>query len=342
MAFIKVAHSLHVRADKQKYYRFYQSIYEKNEPIRRNKMNIVFMGTPAYATAILKALLEDSHINVTLLVTQEDKPVGRKQLITPPDTKAFVLQNNYDIDIFQPKTLRTNEAYTKIAAHKPDFIIVAAYGQILPKEILAIAPCINLHASLLPKYRGASPIQSTILANETYAGVTSMLMEEGLDTGAMLGFSYIASDTHNAPELFNILANRAANLTLQTLKNFENLLPLKQVSANATLCKKIKKEDGEITFTNMSAQEIVIKARAFSPWPGVFLPTGMKLHTLRQSGFLSDAPAGTIVAISKESITLTCKEGCIEIDALQPASKNIMKAREYILGKRLSLGDTLA
>lgn len=305
-------------------------------------MRIVFMGTPAYAVTILKALLEDSQMNVTLLVTQEDKPVGRKQVITPPETKALVVQNNYNIDIFQPKTLRSNDAYVYIAAHKPDFIIVAAYGQILPKEILSIAPCINLHASLLPQYRGASPIQSTILADDAYAGVTSMLMEEGLDTGAMLGWSYVDSTMHNASELFCILANRAAHLTLKTLKYFEDLSPLRQVGADASQCKKIKKEDGEITFHTFSAQEIVLKARAFTPWPGIFLPTGMKLHALKQSTLLSDAPAGCIVAIAKDSITVTCKEGCLEIEALQPASKNIMKAHEYILGKRLSLGDTLA
>lgn len=305
-------------------------------------MNIVFMGTPAYATTILKALLEDQQMNVTLLVTQADKPIGRKQIMTPPDTKSFIVKNNNDIEIYQPKTLRVSDAYDRIAAHKPDFIVVAAYGQILPKEILSIAPCINLHASLLPKYRGASPIQSTILEDDGYAGVTSMLMEEGLDTGAILGLSYIDANTYNALELFDVLSTIAAALTLKTLKYFNSILPLKQMGADATHCKKIQKIDGEINFYDYSAKEILIKSRAYIPWPGIFLPTGMKLHALKQSQYLSNAEPGTIVAINKRTITIACKEGCIDIEMLQPASKNTMIAREYILGKRLSLGDTLA
>ena len=122
-------------------------------------MRVVFMGTPSYATVIFQALLETQGIDVVLLVTQEDKPVGRKQVLTPPHIKSWLLEQAYSLDIYQPKTLKTEEAYAKIASYQPDFIVVAAYGQILPASILGIAPCINLHASLLPKYRGASPIQ---------------------------------------------------------------------------------------------------------------------------------------------------------------------------------------
>ncbi|MDD3342853.1 MAG: methionyl-tRNA formyltransferase [Sulfurospirillaceae bacterium] len=305
-------------------------------------MNIVFMGTPAYATVILKALLEDKCFNVTLLVTQEDKPVGRKQVLTPPDTKAFIVANNYAMEIYQPKTLRTDEASIKIASYKPDFIVVAAYGQILPKSILSIAPCLNLHASLLPQYRGASPIQSTILKDDMYAGVSAMLMEEGLDTGAVLGLSYVDAKRHNALELFNILANVAATLIVKTLKNFDNLLPLKQVDAESSHCKKIKKEDGEVDFKRDSAHDIVIKARAFMPWPGIFLATGMKLHSVKLSIIKSNQLPGTIVDISNQAITIVCKEGCLDIETLQPMSKNIMKVQDYILGKRLLIGDTLA
>lgn len=304
-------------------------------------MRVVFMGTPSYATTILKALLKDSGIDVVLLVTQEDKPVGRKQVLTPPHIKAWLLEQNTHMEIYQPKTLRTEEAHTKIASFKPDFIVVAAYGQILPKAVLDIAPCINLHASLLPKYRGASPIQSTLLANETYAGVTSMLMEEGLDTGAMLGFSYLKiKSEHNATLLFDILADIAAALTVITLKNFTSLAPLSQVSANATHCKKIKKEDGLVSF-EQSAQNIITRYKALSPWPGLFLESGLKLLDIEHFSDKEESTSGIIKEITPEGIIMTCKQGSLLFKTLQPVSKNAMNALDYIRGKRLNIGDSL-
>lgn len=299
------------------------------------------MGTPSYATTILKALLKDSGIDVVLLVTQEDKPVGRKQVLTPPHIKSWLLEQNTHMEIYQPKTLRTEEAQTKIASLKPDFIVVAAYGQILPKAVLDIAPCINLHASLLPKYRGASPIQSTLLANETYAGVTSMLMEEGLDTGAMLGFSYLKiKPEHNATLLFDILADIAAALTVITLKNFTSLAPLSQVSANATHCKKIKKEDGLVSF-EQSAQNIIIRYKALSPWPGLFLESGLKLLDIEHFSDKEESTSGIIKEIIPEGVIMTCKQGSLLLKTLQPVSKNAMNALDYIRGKRLNIGDSL-
>ena len=299
------------------------------------------MGTPAYATTILEALLKNSGIEVVLLVTQEDKPVGRKQILTPPHTKAWMLEHTLHVEIYQPKSLRSEEAQAKIAALKPDFIVVAAYGQILPKAILSIAPCINLHASLLPKYRGASPIQSTLLANETYAGVTSMLMEEGLDTGAMLGFSYLKIEPeHNASILFDVLADLAAKLTMITLHHFPSLSPLTQVSANATHCKKIKKEDGLISF-EQSAESIGIQYKALSPWPGIFLESGLKLLDLAVCDHHENAVSGVIKEIKSEGIIVTCKTGSLLLKTLQPISKNAMNAVDYIRGKRLSIGHTL-
>ena len=305
-------------------------------------MRVVFMGTPSYATTILRALLNDADIEVVLLVTQEDKPVGRKQVLTPPHIKAWLLEQNVHIEIYQPKTLRDKEAHAKIASLKPDFIVVAAYGQILPKAVLDIAPCINLHASLLPKYRGASPIQSTLLANETYAGVTSMLMEEGLDTGAMLGFSYLKIEPkHNASLLFNELAELAASLTLTTLKNFTSLQPLPQVGANATHCKKIKKDDGLVTF-EQTAQDIIIRYKALSPWPGIFLESGLKLLDIE---FVPNnnaiSPIGVIQEITHTGFIVACKQNSLLLKTLQPVSKNAMNAQDYIRGKRLSIGDSL-
>ena len=304
-------------------------------------MRVVFMGTPSYATTILRALLNDTDIEVVLLVTQEDKPVGRKQVLTPPHIKAWLLEQNTHIEIYQPKTLRTEEAQTKIASLKPDFIVVAAYGQILPKAVLDIAPCINLHASLLPKYRGASPIQSTLLANETYAGVTSMLMEQGLDTGAMLGFTYLKIEpADNASLLFEKLADMAANLTVKTLQNFTLLAPLPQVSANATHCKKIKKEDGLVSF-EQSAQNIITHYKALSPWPGLFLESGLKLLDIEHFSDKEESISGIIKEIIPEGVIMTCKQGSLLLKTLQPVSKNAMNALDYIRGKRLNIGDSL-
>lgn len=304
-------------------------------------MRIVFMGTPSYATTILEALLKDAGIEVVLLITQEDKPVGRKQLLTPPHTKAWLLEQNTSIEIYQPKTLRLEEAQVKIASYQPDFIVVAAYGQILPKAVLDIAPCINLHASLLPKYRGASPIQSTLLANDAYAGVTSMLMEEGLDTGAMLGFSYLKiTPEHNASALFDKLADLAALLIITTLKNFSLLSPLTQVSANATHCKKIKKEDGLVSF-NQDAQAIITRYKALTPWPGLFIDSGLKLMDLSLFSHENEVISGVVQAITSDGVVITCKQGSLLLKTLQPVSKNAMSALDYIRGKRLNIGDPL-
>ena len=150
------------------------------------KKRVVFMGTPDYATSILKGLVESDNYDITLVVTQPDKPVGRKKVLTPPDAKVYALTQG--IEIFQPKTLKEQASIDIIKSQNADFIIVAAFGQILPEDILSIAPCINLHASLLPIYRGASPIQSSLLNNDKITGVTAMLMDKGLDTGDILGF----------------------------------------------------------------------------------------------------------------------------------------------------------
>ena len=321
MAYIKAERFLHVRID----------------------MRIVFMGTPSYATTILEALVNDTQMDVCLLVTQEDKPVGRKQVLTPPHTKAWIQEAGHAIEVYQPKSLREQEAIAKIASLKPDFIVVAAYGKLLPKAILDIAPCINLHASLLPKYRGASPIQSTLLHHESYAGVTSMLMEEGLDTGAMLGFTYHQIQPEdNAGKLFDILAHDAASLTLKTLKQFDTLLPIKQVGSEASHCKKITKEEGEISF-DMSSCAILSKYRGLTPWPGIFLPTGLKLLELEENMSHSNHTlTGTIEAIHKEGVVVTCKEGSVLLKWVQAPSKNAMLASDYVRGKRLGIGNTLA
>lgn len=301
---------------------------------------ILFMGTPDYATTIFKELI-NSKYEVVGLFTQPDKPVGRKQILTPPHIKQYCLDENLDISIFQPIKLRGNEeAKKQIEELKPDFIIVAAYGQILPKEILDIAPCINLHASLLPKYRGASPIQESLLNDDYFTGVTSMLMEEGLDSGDILGLQYLKiNSTMEVSEAFEKLSIIAANLTISTLDNFENIKPLKQNESEVSFCKKIKKDDGLVNFLN--AKKLYLKYKAYSYWPGVFLESELKLKDIELCEEESINKEGEILEISKDFIVIGCKEGSLKVKTLQAPSKKAISSVDFIRGQRLEVGDIL-
>ncbi|AXH12954.1 methionyl-tRNA formyltransferase [Halarcobacter bivalviorum] len=301
---------------------------------------IVFMGTPDYATKIFERLINSSY-DVVALYTQPDKPVGRKQLLTPPHIKQFCLDNNIELPIFQPEKLRGNkEVEEELKALNPDFIIVAAYGQILPLEILEIAPCINLHASLLPKYRGASPIQESLLNDDEYTGVTSMLMEEGLDSGDILALQYLKiTPTMEVAEAFAKLSDIAAELTITTLDNFEKIEPKKQNETEVSFCKKIKKEYGLVDFSN--AKSLYLKYKAYSYWPGIFIENGLKLKDIKLVEETSNNNEGEILDIKTDSIIIACKKGSIEVQTLQAPSKKALNAVEYIKGKRVSLGDIL-
>jgi len=306
-----------------------------------SKIKIVFMGTPDYATQILKEILTCKDIEVPLLVTQPDKPVGRKQILTPPHTKAFVLENSLHVEIYQPKTLKTNEAYEYINSFKPDFIVVAAYGQILPKNILDIAPCINLHASILPQYRGASPIQSSLLNNDKFAGITSMLMEEGLDTGDILGFSYFKLDQHiKVDKLFDELSVMASKLAIKMLRNFKDIEPIKQLNSDTSYAAKIRKNDGLVSFSQDTANQIYTKFRAYDPWPGLFLDSGLKLKDIEIVDVKTIHDYDKIISID-EDIIVTCKEGSLRIKSVQAPSKKQMIAVQYARGKRLEVGNQL-
>ncbi len=303
-------------------------------------MKIVFMGTPDYATTILQEIL-NSDIEVSLLITQPDKPVGRKQTLTPPHVKRWLKESRKNIEIYQPSTLKSSDATAKISSCKPDYIVVAAYGKILPKEILDIAPCINLHASLLPKYRGASPIQTAILNGENFTGVTAMLMEEGLDCGNILAFRYIKIEQKRVDELFDELSKAAANITLHVLKNFNQIKPIKQVDADATHCIKIKKDNGLVSFEE-NASDIYKKYRAYTPWPGIFLKNGLKLKELKLlDDSVKNDKIGIISKINKNSITLTCLKGSLDIIKVQAPSKKEISILDYIRGRRLEIGNTL-
>ncbi len=297
------------------------------------------MGTPDYAWVILEHLFKQKDIDIVAVFTQPDKPVGRKQILTPTYVKKMLLKNSFDVEIFQPLTLKDKNIISAIKELKPDFIVVAAYGQILPSQILNIAPCINLHASLLPKYRGASPIQTAILEKEKYSGVTAMLMSEGLDAGDILGYQFVQIKKEMmVSELFDELSYAASSLIVDILREYENINPIKQFDCDSTYAKKIKKIDGEVDFDD--ADELYIKFRAYTPWPGIFLKNGLKLKKI---SILTDnivAKAREIIDINEKSITVSCKKGAILIGKVQPNSKKEMNAKEYIVGKRLKVGDT--
>ncbi len=302
-------------------------------------MNVIFMGTPDYAQSILQSLIDDADIKVVTVYTQPDKPVGRKKVMTPPPVK--VLAQQHGIDVLQPERLRDEATVTALLQIACDFIVVAAYGQILPKAVLEHAPCINLHASILPRYRGASPIQQALLEGDNETGVTAMLMDEGLDTGAILQIETIMiQDDEMVESLFERLTDVAARMTPEVLKNFAHLIPQAQDDAQATHCKKITKADGLVQFDD--AKTLYNRYRAFTPWPGVYLENGLKLKNMVLESLQPYETGGTIIAIDKESAVVTTKRGALRLYAVQPPSKKEMRITDYLNGARLGLDDTLA
>ena len=296
------------------------------------------MGTPEYAKVILQALLDDEDIDIPLVLTQPDRPVGRKRELKASEVKLLALE--HQLKLLQPDRLSKKGVCEAIVDAKPDYIVVAAFGQLLPKKILDIAPCINLHASLLPAYRGASPVQQSLLNGDQYTGVTAMLMEEGLDSGSILGYRYFKIPKNmTLPELMDRLSYDAALLTPTVIRNYESLNPIAQLRAEATYCKKIKKIDGQIEFD--SASQLYDKYRAFKGWPGIFAKNGMKLHQIELIETKSCNHPAEILAIEESSIIVGCKRGSIRIGELQPVSKKAMDARSYCVGRGLSVGNTL-
>lgn len=301
--------------------------------------NIIFMGTPDYAEQILQAIIDTNTMNVVAVYTQPDKPVGRKKVLTPPEVKTLAQKNN--IDVYQPNRLRDAEVVQELLKIKCDYIVVAAYGQILPREILDHAPCINLHASILPEYRGASPIQQTLLNGDTKTGVTAMLMDIGLDTGDILKIETIdVPDDEMVENLFKRLTDCATSLTIDVLENFSSYTPIKQDDSLSTNCGKITKQDGEVVFDDAIA--LYNKYRAFTPWPGIYLNSGLKLKKIILEDKTSSNQSGKILKIDSDSIIVGCDEGSIRVFTVQPVSKKEMDVISYINGKRLTVEDTLS
>jgi len=299
---------------------------------------VIFMGTPKYAREILDALIKDRDIEVLFVITQPDRAVGRKRRVTPSEVKVLALESG--IEVIQPESLKDKDIYKKILLANPDLIIVSAFGQLLPESILNIAPSINLHASLLPKYRGASPIQQAILNGDEFTGVTAMLMDKGLDSGDILAYKFLKiGDNILLPELTDELTKLASLLTIETVKKFDTINPIPQTRAISTHCKKIKREDGLVDFSD--ALTLYRKYRAFYSWPDIFLRSGLKLLDIRLLDRDSKNRAGEILEIKRDSIIVGCESGKVEIFKLQPKSKRAMSAKAYCIGRRVAIGDNL-
>ncbi|MBQ7464092.1 MAG: methionyl-tRNA formyltransferase [Lachnospiraceae bacterium] len=308
-------------------------------------MKIVFMGTPDFSVGIIKALHESKH-EVVLAVTQPDRPKGRSGKLMPCPVKEYA--TDAGIEVFQCEKIKAAEAVEKLRGYHADLFVVAAFGQILSKEILEMPRfgCINVHASLLPKYRGASPIQQAILDGEKSTGVTIMQMNEGLDTGDILISREVAIDEkETGGSLFEKLAKTGSSLVTVAVDGIEKgeLTPRKQDDSMASYAGIIKKEKGRIDFSK-NAAEIERLIRAFDPWPSAqtsFSGKTLKLWRADVKEENDGSVPGTVTDITKDSFTVSCGSGQLVVRELQLEGKKRMSTKDFLLGNDLNKGDRL-
>ena len=307
-------------------------------------MRIVFMGTPAAAVPTLRRCLDDGH-EVVAVWTQPDRPSGRGNKVLFSLVKEFALENQ--LEVHQPTRLKIDETKALFASHNADIAVVVAYGRILPVEFLN-APrlgCINVHFSLLPKYRGASPVNWAIVNGDPETGVTTMFIEPTLDTGPILLQSKtpIGVD-ETAPELMARLSESGAELLGQTLANLDNLTPHEQDHDAATFAPILKKEDGLIDWT-LTANEIAQRVRGFQPWPNAYTTVSSKgLIIWRAEPTLSDSRAdcGEVLEARGDNLIVKCGgDTALRLLELQPEAKRRMAARDFLNGTHLKIGDRL-
>ena len=301
-------------------------------------MNIVFMGTPEFAVNTLGSIYSAGH-NVMAVFTQPDKVQGRGYKLTPPPVKVCAL--THDTPVYQPQSLKKAEVadeYIKILKElNPDFIVVVAYGKILPKVVLDIPKkaCINVHASLLPKYRGAGPIQWSVLNGEEETGVTTMLMAEGIDTGDMLLKSKIKiGENETASELHDRLAVLGAELLLKTIETFDSIVPEKQNDNESCHASMLTKDMCPIKFEN-TAQEVHNQIRGLSDWPCATALLDGKRIKIYKSEIVSVLDEHEIpgAILDEKNLIVACKKGSIKITELQAEGSKRMKAADYLRGK---------
>jgi len=303
------------------------------------------MGTPDFAVPSLKALFENGY-NVLMVVTQPDRPKGRGRKVIPPPAKKAAQSFGYDV--IQPVSIKDKDFFDTIARLKSDIIIVVAYGHILPKNILAIPKTgvINLHASLLPKYRGSAPIQWAIINGEKETGVTTMLMDEGMDTGDILLSSKIKiTKVDTSDTLHDRLAVLGANLLIETLKSFENndINPIVQDHTNATYAPLLKKDDGRIVW-GKNAEQIASFIRGVTPWPGAFTfqdNKRLKIYSARPLLIdVSEAP-GTVMKGFPDELRIATGKGALSVTEIQGASGKRLLIKDFLMGNQMPPGTVL-
>lgn len=299
-------------------------------------MKIVFMGTPEFAAPSLQALIDN--FGVKAVFTQPDKPKGRGNKLSMSPVKELALKHN--IKVNQPHKLKNEpEFIQELKEIEPDFIIVVAYGQILPKEVIEIPKysCINLHASLLPKYRGAAPINWAIINGENKSGNTTMLMDIGLDTGDMLlKEEVIITEDMTAGELHNILMESGAELLVKTINGIVegSIVPEKQEDSKTCYASMLNKDMAKINW-NLSSKEIHNLVRGLNPWPVAYTHYHDKVMKIYKTKVLkenSDKEPGTIIKVNKEGIVVSCGEGTILIKEMQFPGKKVLTVEQYIVG----------
>ena len=315
-------------------------------------LNIIFAGTPDFAAQHLQAILNSQH-NVIAVYTQPDKPAGRGKKLQASSVKQLAEQNN--IPIYQPKSLRKEEAQFELKALNADVMVVVAYGLILPKAVLD-APrlgCLNVHGSILPRWRGAAPIQRSIWAGDAQTGVTIMQMDEGLDTGDMLHKVYCdILPTETSTSLYNKLAELAPSALIDVLDNLENgkFIAEKQDDSQSNYAEKLSKEEAQLDWS-LSAMQLERNIRAFNPWPIAYFSTEDKdgnaqtLKVYQAEVFPhQDKPAGTILSADKNGIQIATVDGVLNLLQLQPAGKKPMSAQDLLNGRAewFTIGKMLA
>ena len=305
-------------------------------------MRIVFMGTPDFAVPSLQALIGAGH-DVCAVYTQPDKQQGRKQILTAPPVKTLALE--HDIPVFQPNTLKNEDEQARLREIAPEVIIVVAYGKLLPKAVLDIPPhgCINVHGSLLPRWRGAAPIQWAVIAGDEMAGVTTMQMAEGLDTGDMLlTYETKVGEKETAGELFDRLAQSGAELLTQTLVKLDEIEPRPQDDAQSCYAHMLDKQMAVIDWSK-SAHEIDCLIRGLNPWP-IALTTlsGERLKVFAAEKAAGNGEPGTVLeADPKKGLTVACGEGALGLTEIQLVGGKRMKATDFLRGHAIEVGTKL-
>ena len=304
-------------------------------------MRILFMGTPDIAAASLQAILDAGH-QVCGVFTREDKPVGRKQVLTAPPVKQ--LAQSHGLPVFQPRTLKDEDTLAQIAALAPQLIVVVAYGRILPPAVLAVPSlgCINLHVSLLPRYRGAAPVQWAVINGDKATGVSIMYLDEGLDTGDVLKVAPVdIGPNETSGEVFRRITRLGAETLVQTIADLAEGRAVRtpQDHAKATLAPPLKKEMARFSF-DRPAQTIHDLVRGMNPWPvAYFEQQGKKVKVLRTRVAAGSGRPGQVLGVSP--LTVACAAGALELLEVVPEGKKPMPGSAWALGRRLQAGQNL-